>query len=172
MSILPIITIPNSVLKRKAREVQSVNDDVRKQIDNMLETMYDAQGIGLAANQVAHLQRILVMDVSSSEEKKSPIKMVNPKLVWESDEMSEMDEGCLSIPTQTALVQRPASVVVSYLGYDGKEAELKANGLLSHCVQHEMDHLDGVLCIDYLSSLKRNIVVRKVARAQRDAKVL
>ncbi len=159
-----IINVPDPVLKETAQAVSSVDAAIQKQMDKMLATMYEAPGIGLAANQVNLLNRVLVMDLARPDdgEEKSPICMANPEIIWESEEMSVMEEGCLSIPRQYADVERPANVRVKYLGYDGKEAELEASGLLSHCVQHEIDHLNGVLFIDYLSSLKRNMILRKV----------
>ena len=164
-----IIKIPDPVLKETATAVNRVDDSIKKQMDKMLATMYDAPGIGLAANQVNLLNRVLVMDLSrrDEEEDANPICMANPEIIWESEEMSTMEEGCLSIPQQYAEVERPAIVRVKYLDYDGKEAELEATGLLSHCVQHEIDHLNGVLFIDYLSSLKRNMIVRKVEKMKR-----
>lgn len=164
-----IITVPDPVLKQTARVVNAVNADIRKQMDAMLQTMYDAPGIGLAANQVGLLNRVLVMDLARTDEgeEKTPIFMANPEIIWESDEMSTMEEGCLSIPRQYAEVERPAHVRVKYLGYDGKDAELEASGLLSHCVQHEIDHLNGVLFIDYLSTLKRNMILRKVEKIKK-----
>lgn len=164
-----IIKVPDPVLKQTATAVDRVDDSIKKQMDKMLSTMYDAPGIGLAANQVNLLNRVLVMDLSRKDENEeaSPICMANPEIIWESEEMSTMEEGCLSIPQQYAEVERPAIVRVKYLDYDGKEAELEATGLLSHCVQHEIDHLNGVLFIDYLSSLKRNMIVRKVEKMKR-----
>jgi len=164
-----IINIPDPVLKETATAVERVDDTIQKQMDKMLATMYDAPGIGLAANQVNLLNRVLVMDLSrrDEEEEAAPICMANPEIIWESEEMSVMEEGCLSIPRQYADVERPALVRVKYLDYDGKEAELEASELLSHCVQHEIDHLNGVLFIDYLSSLKRNMIVRKVEKMKK-----
>lgn len=164
-----IINVPDPVLKETAQAVDTVNADIKKQMDKMLATMYEAPGIGLAANQVNLLNRVLVMDLSRQDEgeEKSPICMANPEIIWESEEMSVMEEGCLSIPRQYADVERPAIVRVKYLDYDGKEAELEADGLLSHCVQHEIDHLNGVLFIDYLSSLKRNMILRKVDKMKK-----
>jgi len=178
MTLLNIIKVPDPVLKTTAHEVDVVDDTIRTQIDNMLETMYNAPGIGLAANQVNILNRVLVMDLSDrrdngqsadldkniSQDKTGPICMVNPKVIWESEDMSVMEEGCLSIPRQYAEVERPAIVRVSYLDYNGKPAELEAEGLLSHCVQHEIDHLNGVLFVDYLSNLKRKMMLRKVEK--------
>ena len=164
-----IITIPAAVLKQVAQPVSKIDDALRKQMDAMLQTMYDAPGIGLAANQVGLLNRVLVMDLASRKEMQepNPIFMVNPEIVFESEEMSVMEEGCLSIPQQYAEVQRPAIVRVKYLDYNGKEDELEASELLSHCVQHEIDHLNGVLFIDYLSSLKRNMILRKVEKLKK-----
>ncbi|HOO81516.1 MAG TPA: peptide deformylase [Alphaproteobacteria bacterium] len=164
-----IIIIPDPVLKQTAQAVNCVNLDIQKQMDAMLATMYAAPGIGLAANQVNLLNRVLVMDLARTDEgeEKTPICMANPEIIWESEEMSTMEEGCLSIPRQYAEVQRPAHVRVKYLDYNGKEAELEASGLLSHCVQHEIDHLNGVLFIDYLSTLKRNMIVRKVEKLKK-----
>ncbi len=164
-----IIIIPDPVLKQTAQAVNCVNRDIQKQMDAMLATMYAAPGIGLAANQVNLLNRVLVMDLARTDEgeEKTPICMANPEIIWESEEMSTMEEGCLSIPRQYAEVQRPAHVRVKYLDYNGKEAELEASGLLSHCVQHEIDHLNGVLFIDYLSTLKRNMIVRKVEKLKK-----
>ncbi|MCB1720756.1 MAG: peptide deformylase [Rhodospirillales bacterium] len=164
-----IIVIPDPVLKQTAQAVSRVDTDIQKQMDAMLATMYAAPGIGLAANQVNLLNRVLVMDLARTDkgEEKTPICMANPEIIWESEEMSTMEEGCLSIPRQYAEVERPAHVRVKYLDYDGKEAELEASGLLSHCVQHEIDHLNGVLFIDYLSTLKRNMIVRKVEKLKK-----
>lgn len=174
MSNYKIITVPDAVLKEEAHEVSSITADIQKQMDAMLQTMYDAPGIGLAANQVGILNRILVMDLSDREEEEEaqPWFMVNPEIIWESEDMSVMQEGCLSIPQQYADVQRPAEVLVKYLDYNGKEAEMKAEGLLSHCVQHEIDHLNGVLFIDYLSSLKRNMILKKVDKLKKQGLIL
>ena len=168
-NLYDIICVPDGVLKETAHAVNDVNDDIRTQMDKMLATMYDAPGIGLAANQVNMLNRVLVMDLANTDkgEEKAPICMANPEIIFESEQMSEMEEGCLSIPRQYAKVERPAIVRVKYLDYNGKEAELEADGLLSHCVQHEIDHLNGTLFIDYLSSLKRNMILRKLDKARK-----
>lgn len=167
---MQIIKVPDPVLKAKAQPVDRVDDAIRAQFDTMIQTMYDAPGIGLAANQVNLLNRVIVMDLSvrEEEEAKAPIFMANPEIIWESEEISVMEEGCLSIPGQFAEVQRPAIVRVKYLDYNNKEQELEAQGLMSHCVQHEIDHLNGVLFIDYLSSLKRNMMLRRVAKLLKD----
>ncbi|MFP4313124.1 MAG: peptide deformylase [Alphaproteobacteria bacterium] len=169
MSAYEIITIPDPVLKQQAQPVGSITSDIQKQMDQMLQTMYNAPGIGLAANQVSLLNRVIVMDLADKDngEDPQPWRMANPEIIWESEEMSVMQEGCLSIPHQYADVERPASVRVKYLDYNGKEAEMEASGLLSHCVQHEIDHLNGVLFIDYLSSLKRNMIVKKVDKLKK-----
>lgn len=171
MTDYKIITIPHPALKQVAQPVDKVSDVVRAQMDGMLAAMYDAPGIGLAANQVKILNRVLVMDLSVREDdeddKVDPICMANPEIIYESEEMSLMEEGCLSIPKQYADIERPAIVRVKYLDYAGKEAELEADGLLSHCVQHEIDHLDGVLFIDYLSTLKRNMILKKIDKLKK-----
>jgi peptide deformylase len=164
-----IITIPDPVLKQVAQPVSKVDAAVQAQMDAMLQAMYDAPGIGLAANQVGELNRVLVMDLASRKEgeEPAPIFMANPEIMWKSDEISVMEEGCLSIPQQYAEVERPASVRVKYIDYNNQEAELTAEGLLSHCVQHEIDHLNGVLFIDYLSALKRNMIIRKLEKLKK-----
>lgn len=169
MELYDIINVPDPVLKTEAQPINTVDETVRKQMDRMLATMYEAPGIGLAANQVNLLNRVLVMDLANTDqgEKPAPICMANPEIIYESEEMSVMEEGCLSIPQQYADVERPAIVRVKYLDYDGKEAELEADGLLSHCVQHEIDHLNGVLFIDYLSSLKRNMILKKIDKLKK-----
>lgn len=168
-ALYDIIITPDPVLKQTATEVGSITSDIQTQMDRMLATMYDAPGIGLAANQVGLLNRVLVMDLSRRDENEdpAPIFMVNPEIIHESEEMSVMEEGCLSIPQQYADVERPAEVAVKYIDYNGKEAELKASGLLSHCVQHEIDHLNGVLFVDYLSSLKRNMLLRRLEKMKK-----
>lgn len=169
MAIYDIITVPDPVLKQEAQPVDRVDGAVKKQMDVMLATMYDAPGIGLAANQVNLLNRVLVIDLANRKdgEEPNPICMANPEILYESEEMSVMEEGCLSIPQQYAEVERPAIVRVKYLDYNGKEAELEAEGLLSHCVQHEIDHLNGVLFIDYLSSLKRNMILKRLDKLKK-----
>lgn len=169
IQLYDIVKVPEGVLKETAHTVETITPDIQKQMDRMLATMYDAPGIGLAANQVGLLNRVLVMDLARKDEgeEATPIFMVNPEIIHEFEEMSVMEEGCLSIPRQYAEVERPAIVRVKYLDYDGKEAELEAEGLLSHCVQHEIDHLNGTLFIDYLSSLKRNMILRKVEKLKK-----
>lgn len=191
--IYNVITVPHVTLKSKAQEVARVDEGVRAQMDKMMRTMYDQNGIGLAANQVDLLNRVLVVDVGSADwnlvenkdgifevdvwnnpekDESQPLFLANPKIVWNSEEKSVYPEGCLSIPEQFADVIRPAKVRISYLDYDNNEQEIEADGLLSHCLQHEMDHLDGKLCIDYLSSIKRNIAIRKVQKLKKSYQVL
>jgi peptide deformylase len=174
MSSYKIIYVPDPVLKTVAQPVVRVDDVIRAQFDGMLATMYDAPGIGLAANQVNMLNRVIVMDMSVREdsEERTPIFMANPEIIWESEEPSVMEEGCLSIPGQFAEVTRPAKVRVKYLDYNNLEQEMEAEGLLSHCVQHEIDHLNGVLFVDYLSMLKRNMMLKRVAKMIKDQSVL
>ena len=163
-----LVIVPDPVLKTMAQPVTRVDAGLRAQMDRMLQTMYDAPGIGLAANQVGLLNRVIVLDTAfrKGESDRNPICMVNPEIVWRSEEMSTMEEGCLSIPGQFAEVQRPLSVRVTYLDYHGKHQEFLANDLDSHCVQHEVDHLNGVLFIDYLSKLKRDMILRKLKKQQ------
>lgn len=172
MARLPIVTIPHPVLRTKSAPVETVDETIRRQMDDMLETMLAAPGIGLAANQVGIANRILVMDVERDGFSTGPLKLANPVVVWASEERSAMEEGCLSIPKQYAQIERPARVVVEYLDYHGEKQTLEADGLLSHCVQHEIDHLDGVLCIDYLSTLKRNMIIRKVEKLKKGQEIL
>ena len=169
-----IIKVPDPVLKAVAHQVETVDDKLRAQMDRMLHTMYEAPGIGLAANQVAILNRVLVMDLAQREEPETrdPIFMVNPEIIWKSEEPSFWEEGCLSIPGQYAEVERPAQVRVKYLDYNGKLQEGVFEGLGSHCVQHEIDHLNGVLFIDHISALKRNMIMKKMRKFHKDTEAL
>jgi peptide deformylase len=167
MARLPIVIAPAPVLKAKAKPVQSVDDDLRRLLDDMLETMYEAPGIGLSANQVGILQRVVVLDVARANEKPSPLKLINPEILWCSDELSTYNEGCLSLPDHYADVVRPAEIRCRYLDEHGHRQELSAGGLLATCVQHEIDHLDGVLFVDHLSALKRNMILRKLIKTQK-----
>ena len=167
MAKLPIVLAPDPVLKAKAKPIEQVDDSIRRLMDDMLETMYAAPGIGLAANQVGVLQRVLVLDVAREGEPPRPMGMANPEVVWQSDELSTYNEGCLSLPEQYADITRPAEVKVRYLDRDGKRQELEADGLLATCVQHEIDHLNGVLFVDHLSALKRNMIMRKLAKLKK-----
>lgn len=164
MTIRPIITIPDPVLREVCAPIVTVDDDVRKLADDMLETMYDAPGIGLAASQIGLLQRIFVLDVAKEDAPKEPMVFINPKIVWSSEDLSVYQEGCLSIPDYYEEVERPAEVTVQFLNREGAEQEIKADGLLATCIQHELDHLNGKLFIDYLSKLKRERVVKKFTK--------
>lgn len=169
MAILPIITAPDPRLKTVSQPVDRVDDDLRKLMDDMLETMYDAPGIGLAAIQVGVPKRVLVMDIAEEDGTKKPLYFVNPEIVAESDDYTIYNEGCLSLPDQYAEVERPAEITVRYLDYEGEPREMQAEGLLATCLQHEMDHLEGILFVDHLSSLKRNMILRKLKKIQRVA---
>jgi peptide deformylase len=164
MSTREIITVPDPLLRKISKPVERVDDELRALLDDMLETMYEAPGIGLAAIQVAVPRRILVMDTSRDEEDKQPFFLINPKIVSSSDEMLIHDEGCLSIPEYFAEVERPASVAVSYIDREGKQQQAEFNNLLARVVQHEIDHLDGKQFIDYISKLKRDRIVRKLTK--------
>jgi len=170
MSVRRILTVDadHKVLKQKSRRVDAVDDDLRALMDDMLETMYAAPGIGLAAIQVGVPKRVLVMDLSRGEEPKQPRCFVNPEIIWASEETAPYEEGCLSVPEIYEEVERPARVRVRYLDYDGRKVEEDAEGLFATCIQHEIDHLEGVLFIDYLSRLKRDRAVAKVRKAARD----
>jgi len=167
MTVRPILKIPDSVLRRKAKPVLAVDDSVRALMDDMLQTMYDAPGIGLAAVQVGVEKRVVVADLARDDEEPEPLFLANPEIVWVSEEIAAREEGCLSIPEVFETVERPAECKVRYLDRDGKEQELHCEGLLSACMQHEVDHLNGVLFIDHISRLKRDRIVRKFAKARR-----
>jgi len=164
MAVLPLVLVPEPVLRQVAEPVDSLTPDLLKLADDMAETMYAAPGIGLAANQIGVLKRVIVMDCARDDEPPALVKMFNPEITWQSDDISKMEEGCLSIPGHNAEVKRPAEVHVSYLDTDGQTQELQATGLLAACVQHEIDHLNGVLFIDHLSRLKRDMIWRKVMK--------
>lgn len=167
MARLPILTVPDPVLRRKSSPVERVDDAVRKLLADMVETMIAGEGIGLAAIQVGVPKRLIVTNAAEAEAEPTPLKLVNPEILWRSDEESVYEEGCLSLPDQLAEVARPARVRVRYVDENGELRELEADGLLATCLQHEIDHLDGVLFIDYLSIVRRNIIVRKLKKAQR-----
>lgn len=166
-SIYSIVTIPDPVLRKMADPVERVDDSLRKLMDDLLATMYDAPGVGLAAPQVGISRRVIVMDTARDDEPKAPIVMANPEILERSEDMHIHEEGCLSVPEVTADVERPAITRVSYLDREGKRQEAELEGLLSTIVQHEVDHLNGVLFIDYLSRLKRDMIVRKFTKQKR-----
>ncbi|MGC1710609.1 MAG: peptide deformylase [Methyloceanibacter sp.] len=167
MAIRPILTLPDPILRKKAKPIERVDADLRRLMDDMLLTMYDAPGIGLAAPQIGILRRLIVMDPAKDEAPKTPVIMVNPEILERSEEMRVHDEGCLSIPDFTAEIERPAKTRVSFLDRAGKKQEIELNGIWSTLVQHEIDHLNGVLFIDYLSRLKRDRIVKKFTKAKR-----
>ena len=169
MALLPILTAPDPRLKQKSKPVAAVDDELRRLLDDMLETMYAAPGVGLAAIQVGVPKRALVIDVARDDEPKQPLCLINPEIVWASDEDASYEEGCLSLPDQFADVARPAAVRVRYLDRNGNRKELEAEGLLAVCVQHEMDHLDGVLFVDHISALKRNMILRRLLKQKQRA---
>lgn len=167
MAILPIITAPDPRLKTVSEPVAGVDDALRRLMDDMLETMYDAPGIGLAAIQVGVAKRVLVIDLAGEDAEPNPQFFVNPEIVWTSEEYAAYNEGCLSVPEYYSDVERPAEAKITYLDYHGAPQEIHATGLLATCLQHEMDHLDGILFIDHLSRLKRDMILRKLKRVQR-----
>ncbi|HEX9465005.1 MAG TPA: peptide deformylase [Alphaproteobacteria bacterium] len=167
MAQLPIIVAPDPRLKVKAKAVTKVDDRIRKLLADMVETMHAAPGIGLAAPQVGQALRIVVVDVAKEGEPSKPMKFINPEIVWASGEKIPWEEGCLSLPDQFAEVERPKEVKVRYLDETGVKAEVHATGLLATCVQHEMDHLDGVLFVDHISALRRNMILRKLVKAKK-----
>jgi peptide deformylase len=167
MTVRPILVAPDPRLKAVASEIAKVDGEIRRLIDDMLETMYDADGIGLAAVQIGVAKRVIVMDLDQKDGKRNPRVFVNPKLLWVSEELATFEEGCLSVPDIWEDVQRPARIRAEYQGRDGNKQTLEADGLLADCLQHEMDHLQGVLFIDHLSRLKRSIALRKLSKAKR-----
>jgi peptide deformylase len=166
MAIREILVVPNPVLKQVSEPVEQVDDELRALMDDMLQTMYAAPGIGLAAVQIGVPKRVIVMDLARPEEPKQPRYYVNPEIVWRSEETVPYEEGCLSVPEIYDEVERPARVKLRYLDYHGKAHEEDAEGLFAVCIQHEMDHLEGVLFIDHLSRLKREQAIKKVKKAK------
>jgi peptide deformylase len=169
MALLPILTAPDPRLKKISAPVKEVDASVRKLMDDMLETMYQAPGIGLAAPQVGVLKRVIVLDIAREGEEPQPLRLANPEIVWVSDDDATYNEGCLSLPEHYADVVRPAACRVRYLDQDSQQREIAAEGLLATCLQHEIDHLDGILFVDHLTALKRNIILRKLLKAKKSA---
>ena len=167
MATLPIITAPDRRLKVKSKPVDVVDDAVRKLLDDMLETMYLAPGIGLSAVQVGVTKCLITVDVSRDEEDDAPLFLINPEIVEYSDRIETYNEGCLSLPDQFADLPRPEAITLDYLDYDGAPQQLRADGLLSRCIQHEMDHLKGRLFVDHLSAVKRGMILRKLEKIRR-----
>ena len=168
MAIRKILTIPDPILRKKSSVVNKIDKEIRNLMDDMVQTMYDAPGIGLAAIQIGIPKRVIVMDLSKDPDKKNPMYFVNPEITWKSDTNSSYEEGCLSIPNQFAKIDRPEKCHIKYLDYDGHEKKIKAEGLLSTCIQHEIDHLNGILFIDYLSKLKKEIIIKKASKSKKE----
>jgi peptide deformylase len=164
MAIKTILTEPNMILRQISNPVDHVGEEEQKLMDDMLETMYAAPGIGLAAIQIGIPKRIIIMDVSRKKENKNPLHFINPEIVWKADEDIIYEEGCLSVPNQFAEINRPKECHVKYLDYFGQPQLLKAEGLLATCIQHEIDHLEGILFIDYLSKLKKTMIIKKLSK--------
>ncbi len=169
MALRDILILPDKRLRLVSEPVKKIDAEVKKLVEDMFETMYDAPGIGLAAIQVGVPQRIVTMDLSKKDDDKEQRVFINPQVVWSSDEKNVHEEGCLSIPEFYEEVERPAQVRVKYLDLDGKEQEIEANGLLATCLQHEIDHLNGVLFIDHISKLKRDRIIKKFTKAAKRA---
>ena len=164
MTIRKILTEPDPFLRQKSNKVDDVNNEIRSLMDDMLETMYNAPGIGLAAIQVGVPKKVIVLDLSRDDEKKNPYYFVNPELITSSDNNASYEEGCLSVPGQFAEINRPDKCKIKYLDYNGDKQILNAEGLLATCIQHEMDHLEGILFIDYLSKLKKSMIIKKLSK--------
>ena len=167
MALREILVEPNKILREKSLDVEKVDKDLQKLMDDMLETMYAAPGIGLAAIQVGVPKRVIVMDLAKKDEPKNPMYFVNPEIIKKSENNSTYEEGCLSVPGQFAEIDRPNRCHVKYLDYYGEEKEIKAEGMLATCIQHEMDHLEGILFIDYLSKLKKTIIIKKLSKQKK-----
>ena len=172
MSVKKILTEPNKILRNVSMAVDKVGNEERALMDDMLETMYAALGIGLAAIQIGVPKRIIVMDISRDESKKEPMYFVNPIIKNKNKEKARYEEGCLSVPNQFAEIERPNTCEVEFLDYEGKKQLLKADGLLATCIQHEMDHLEGILFIDYLSKLKKSMIIKKLSKIKINREIL
>jgi len=167
MTIYPIIVAPDPRLKVKCKPVEMVDGDIRTLMDDMVQTMYAANGIGLAAPQIGITKRIIVIDIAREEDEPQPLRMANPEIIWVSDDDELHEEGCLSLPEHYSEVVRPRAVRIRYLDHQNEIREMDAEGLLGVCVQHEMDHLDGVLFVDHISALKRNMILRKLTKQKK-----
>ena len=163
-----ILIEPDPILRKKCEPLEKVDTNIRKLMQDMLETMYDAPGIGLAAVQIGILKRLIVIDISKDEKKRDPLFLINPVILKSSKKTSTYEEGCLSLPGQFAEIERPAECLLKYIDLSGKEKELKAEGLLSTCIQHEVDHLNGILFIDYLSKLKKDMIIKKLVKHKKE----
>ncbi len=168
MALREILTEPNKILRQKSLPVDSVDKETQILMDDMLDTMYAAPGIGLAAIQVGVPKRIIVLDIEQKEGKKKPLFFVNPEIIEKSKNLSTYEEGCLSVPGQFAEIDRPDECHIKYLDYHGNKKEIKAVGMLATCIQHEMDHLEGILFIDYLSKLKKTMIIKKLSKQKKE----
>ena len=167
MALRQILIEPNKILREKSLYVENVDKDIQNLMDDMLETMYAAPGIGLAAIQVGIPKRVIVLDIKQKEGQKNPIYLINPEIIEKSKNNSTYEEGCLSVPGQFAEIDRPDKCHVKYLDYYGEKKEIKAEGMLATCIQHEMDHLEGILFIDYLSRLKKTMIIKKLSKQKK-----
>ena len=167
MALRQILTEPNEILRKKSHPVDSVDKDLQILMDDMLETMYAAPGIGLAAIQVGIPKRVIVLDIEQKEGNKKPLFFVNPEIIQKSKNLSTYEEGCLSVPGQFAEIDRPDKCHIKYLDYHGEKKEINAQGMLATCIQHEMDHLEGILFIDYLSKLKKTMIIKKLSKQKK-----
>jgi len=168
MTLRKILTEPNKILRQKSLKVEKVDKDLQKLMDDMLETMYAAPGIGLAAIQIGIAKRVIVLDIARNDEPKNPMCFVNPEIAEKSKNNSTYEEGCLSVPGQFAEIERPNKCHIRYLDYHGNPQEIKAEGMLATCIQHEIDHLEGILFIDYLSKLKKSMIVKKLSKQKKE----
>jgi len=167
MAIRQILIEPNEFLRQKSLPVDVVNEETQRLMDDMLETMYAAPGIGLAAIQIGIPKRVIVLDLASKDQPKSPMFLINPEIITKSENNTTYEEGCLSVPGQFAEIDRPEKCIVKYLDYNGKLNEIEANGMLATCIQHEIDHLEGILFIDYLSKLKKTMIIKKLSKQKK-----
>ena len=167
MALRQILTEPDKILREKSLKVNQVDEDLQKLMDDMLETMYAAPGIGLAAIQVGIPKRVIVLDITPKDEPRNPMFFINPEIIEKSENNSTYEEGCLSVPGQFAEIDRPDKCHIKYLDYHGQSKEIKAEGMLATCIQHEMDHLEGILFIDYLSKLKKSMIVKKLSKQKK-----
>ena len=167
MALRQLLTEPNKILREKSQPVDRVDADIKELMDDMLETMYTAPGIGLAAIQVGVPKRVIVLDIAPKDKPKNPMHFVNPEIITKSENSSTYEEGCLSVPGQFAEINRPDKCHIKYLDYYGQPKEIKADGMLATCIQHEIDHLEGILFIDYLSKLKKTMIIKKLSKQKK-----
>lgn len=168
MSVLKILEVPNPLLKQRSKPVEEITPEIQKTLDDMLETMYQANGVGLAAPQVGILKRMLVIDAAGKDEEPNPVFVINPEITKKSEELQECEEGCLSVPDQYAKVVRPAAITVEYLNKNGEKVVADLDGFMAVVFQHEIDHLDGILYVDHLSSLKRKMLLKKLEKERKE----